>query len=55
MLALCSDFNARCSDYQDLLVNDNIDFIIDDNGVYETNLIQNETLKIHAPISLVFL
>ena len=36
-LMLAGDSSARCGEYQDLLVNDNIDFIIDDNGVYESD------------------
>ena len=40
---LTGDFNARCGEYQDLLVNDNIDFIIDDNGVYESDEFEFDT------------
>ena len=36
-LMLAGDFNARCGEYQDILVNDSIDFIFDDNGVYESD------------------
>ena len=37
-LMLAGDFNnARCGYLQDLLDNDNIDFIFDDNGVYESD------------------
>ena len=53
---LAGDFNARCGEYQDLMVNDTIDFIIDNNGEYESDEFDTEgTLKIHAPIILVFL
>ena len=41
-LMLAGDFNARCGDFQDILVNDNIDFIIDDNGVYESDEFDTE-------------
>ena len=34
---LAGDFNARCGYLQDLLDNENIDFIFDDNGVYESD------------------
>ena len=55
-LMLAGDFNARCGEYQHLLVNDTIDFIIDDNDVYVSDEFDTEqTLKIHASIILVFL
>ena len=55
-LMLAGDFNARCGEYQDLMVNDTIDFIIDDNGEYESDEFDTEgTLKIQAQIILVFL
>ena len=53
---LGGDLNAGCVEYQDILVNDSIDFIIDENGVYESEEFDTErTVKIHAPIFLVFL
>lgn len=37
---LAGDFNARCGELQDSIIDDNVDFIFDDDAVYDTDAFQ---------------
>ena len=34
---LAGDFNARCGNHQDILLNDTVEFIFDDDVLYEAD------------------
>lgn len=37
---LVGDFNARCRELQDIIIDDNVDFIFDDDAVYDSDAFQ---------------
>ena len=41
-LLLAGDFNARCGDLQDILIDDDLEFIINEDDVYENDSFQEE-------------
>ena len=41
-LLLAGDFNARCGDLQDISIDDDLEFIINEDDVYENDSFQEE-------------
>ena len=39
-IKLAGDFNARCGDIQDILLNDDVDFVFQEEAMYESGVFE---------------